>query len=195
MTVKNNRAPLIYFVKRCTSLQSHWWIQIRVTVRNHLIQVRIGNILWRVTLKFDGWPWKTIGHLSYTTSNFVHHYIMICDWSYRSETVNLSLDLCDLDLRPLALTFGMDITFISGNYLWEFHDDTMTGTLSKRVDRGKDRRTDRRADRQTDWTNHRAPFSHLKTTTRLVTMTRKFDHTMSISCFPVILEYNLRFLY
>ena len=24
--------------------------------------------------KFDGWPWKTIGHLFYTTPNFVHHF-------------------------------------------------------------------------------------------------------------------------
>ena len=27
-----------------------------------------------VTLKFDGWPLKTIGHLFYTTSSFVHHF-------------------------------------------------------------------------------------------------------------------------
>ena len=27
----------------------------------------------RVTLKFNGWPWKTIGHLFYSTSSFVHH--------------------------------------------------------------------------------------------------------------------------
>ena len=27
-----------------------------------------------VTLKFDRWPWKTIGHLFYATSSFVHHF-------------------------------------------------------------------------------------------------------------------------
>ena len=27
-----------------------------------------------VTLKFDGWPQKTIGHLFYITSSFVHHF-------------------------------------------------------------------------------------------------------------------------
>ena len=27
-----------------------------------------------MTLKFDGWPWKTIGHLFYTTSTIVHHF-------------------------------------------------------------------------------------------------------------------------
>ena len=29
--------------------------------------------LSHMTLKFYGWPWKTIGHLFYTTSSFVHH--------------------------------------------------------------------------------------------------------------------------
>ena len=31
-----------------------------------------------VTLKFDGWPWKTIGHLFYGTSSIVHHFIWAC---------------------------------------------------------------------------------------------------------------------
>ena len=35
------------------------------------------TIFCRVTLKFDEWPWKTIGHLFYTTSSFVHHFIAI----------------------------------------------------------------------------------------------------------------------
>ena len=34
--------------------------------------------LSRVTLKFDGWTWKTIRHLFYATSSFVHHFIAIC---------------------------------------------------------------------------------------------------------------------
>ena len=29
-------------------------------------------------LKFDRWHWKTIGHLFYATSSFVHHFIAIC---------------------------------------------------------------------------------------------------------------------
>ena len=32
------------------------------------IRVKIGDILSLVRLKFDGWRWKTIGHLFYTTS-------------------------------------------------------------------------------------------------------------------------------
>ena len=30
-----------------------------------------------VSLKFDRWPWITIGHLSYAASSFVHHFIAI----------------------------------------------------------------------------------------------------------------------
>ena len=37
----------------------------------------IGDVLYRVTLKFDGWPWKTIGHLSLAVSSFVQHFIAI----------------------------------------------------------------------------------------------------------------------
>ena len=41
------------------------------------IWVKIGDVLSRVTLKFDGWPWKTIGHLSFAVSSFVQHFIAI----------------------------------------------------------------------------------------------------------------------
>ena len=34
-------------------------------------------IFSRVTLEFDVWPWKTISHLFYATSSFVHHFVAI----------------------------------------------------------------------------------------------------------------------
>ena len=37
-----------------------------------------GQNLWflsLVTLKIDGWPWNTIGHLFYAASSFVHHFV------------------------------------------------------------------------------------------------------------------------
>ena len=64
MTLENNRAPLLYYIKLCASFQSHGWIQTGVTVRKRWIQVKISNFLSHVTLKFDRWPWKSIGHLS-----------------------------------------------------------------------------------------------------------------------------------
>ena len=52
-------------------------------------------------------------------------------------------DLCDPDLWPLTLTFGMDITFVNGYYSWNLHEDTMRATFEKGV-------TNRRTDRQTE---------------------------------------------
>ena len=64
MTSKNYRAHLLYYIKLCASFQIHWWIQTEVTVRKREICIQIDNFLSPATLKFDRWPWKTIGHLS-----------------------------------------------------------------------------------------------------------------------------------
>ena len=41
MTLKNNRAPLLCYLKLCASFRSHWWIQTGVTVENpNLGQIR-----------------------------------------------------------------------------------------------------------------------------------------------------------
>ena len=56
MTLENNRAPHLYYIKVCASFHSHGWIQTGVTVRKRSIRVKISDFLSRVTLKFDGWP-------------------------------------------------------------------------------------------------------------------------------------------
>ena len=88
MTLKNNRTPLPYYNKLCASFQSHWWIQTGVTVRKRSIRVKIGNLLSRVTLQFNGWPWKTIGYLSYAASSFVHHFIAIGEFKLELQSAN-----------------------------------------------------------------------------------------------------------
>ena len=75
MTLKNNRAPPLCYFKLCASFRSYWWIQTGVTVRKRPIWVKINDFFSHVTLKFDGWPWKTIGHLFYVASSF----IVLCD--------------------------------------------------------------------------------------------------------------------
>ena len=77
MTPKNNPAPLLCYVKRFASFRSHWWIQTGITVRKRPIWVKFDNFYNRVTLKYDGWPCKTIGHLFYATWSFVQHFIAI----------------------------------------------------------------------------------------------------------------------
>ena len=103
MTLKNNRAPLLCYFKLCASFHSHWWIQTGVTVLKSLNWVKISIFfvlceleIWRqnhiflsrATLKFDGWPWKTIGHLFYVTSSFVHHFIAICEFKLELQSGN-----------------------------------------------------------------------------------------------------------
>ena len=88
MTLKNNRTPFLYYIKLCASFQSHRWIQTGVTVRKRSIRVKICKILSCVTLKFDGWPWKTIGHLSHAASSFVHHFIAISEFKLELQSGN-----------------------------------------------------------------------------------------------------------
>ena len=85
MTLKNNRAPVLYYLKLCASLQSHRWIQTGVTVRKCSILIKIGDFLFRVTSKFDRWPWKTIEHLFYATLSFVHHFKAIGEFNLKCD--------------------------------------------------------------------------------------------------------------
>ena len=87
MTLKNNRAHLYYF-KLCASFHSHLSIQNGVIVRKCQIWVKISNLLSHVTLKFDGWPWKTIGHLFYAAPTFVYHFIAICEIKMKLQSGN-----------------------------------------------------------------------------------------------------------
>ena len=65
--------------------------QLKVTVRKRSIRIKIGNFLSRVTLKFDGWHWKTIGHLFYTTSSFVHHFKAMGEFKLELQSGNAQL--------------------------------------------------------------------------------------------------------
>ena len=55
---------------------------IPTEVGKRSIGVKIGNFLSRVNLKLDGWPWKTIEHLVYTLSSFVHHFKTMVGWGW-----------------------------------------------------------------------------------------------------------------
>ena len=110
MTLKNNRAPLLCYLKLCASFRSHWWIQTGVTVQKRLIWVKINDFFSRVTLQFDIWPWKTLGHLFYGTSSFVHHFVAIGEFKLELQSGNTQfgkirrfLEPCDLEIWPMTL--------------------------------------------------------------------------------------------
>ena len=63
MTPKNNRAPLLCYLKLFASSRSHWWIQTGVTVRKRLIWVKIDAFfkpcdleIWWMTFKNNRAP-------------------------------------------------------------------------------------------------------------------------------------------
>ena len=50
--------------------------------------IQIVNFSAHVTMKFDGWPRKTIGHFFYITSSFVHHFKSIGEFKQDSQSRN-----------------------------------------------------------------------------------------------------------
>ena len=71
--------------------------------------IQIVNFSTRVTVKFDGWPCKTIGHLSYAISSFVHHFIPIGEFN--------------LDLQSGNAKFGSNSTIFRAVRPWNLTDD------------------------------------------------------------------------
>ena len=111
MTLKNNRAPLLCYLKLYASFCSHRWIQAEVTVRKHPIWVKINDFFSPVTLQFDAWPWKTIGHLFYATSSFVHHFVAIGDFKLELQSGNAQFGSNSTIFRavwPCNLTYDLD---------------------------------------------------------------------------------------
>ena len=96
-------------IKLCASFHSHRWIQTKVTVRKRSIRVQIGDLLSRVTLKFDGWPWETIGHLFYVASSFMHHFIVIGEFKLKLQSGNAQ--------------FGSKSTIFLAVWPWNLTDD------------------------------------------------------------------------
>ena len=111
MTLKNNRAPLLCYFKLYASFRSHRWIHGGVTVRKRPIWVKIDDFFSRVTLQFDVWPWKTIGHLFYATLSFVHHFLAIGDFKLDLQSGNdqfgsnstIFIEPCDLEIWRMTL--------------------------------------------------------------------------------------------
>ena len=115
MTSKNNRKPPPCPLKLCVSFRSHLIIWIGVINRKRSSQIVCFSPC--VTLKFDGWPWKTMWHLYYPFSSY---FVTICkfvnsNWRYDPEKPQLGHNLI-WRLWPwplnLDLIFSMDVTLV-----------------------------------------------------------------------------------
>ena len=91
------------------AFQSHWHIQTGVTAWKHSSRVKIGDFLSRVTLKIDVWTWKTIGHISYAASTFMHHFIANGEFK--------------LELQSGNEQFGSKSTIFLAVWPWNLTDD------------------------------------------------------------------------
>ena len=106
---KNYRAPLLHNIKLCASSRTPPCIQTGVTVRKRSVWVKIRNFLSCVTLNFDVWPWKTIGHLFYATWSFVHHFKAINEFKLELQSGNTQV--------------GSKSTIFCPVWLWNLIDD------------------------------------------------------------------------
>ena len=84
-------------------------------------------------------------------------------------------------LTSVTLTFCMDVTFVTRNNSWKFHDD---GNIVKKVWQ-TDGQTDRQTDGRTDWTIHRAAWSQLKIYHSSMIWNAQWQQILQISCFKL----------
>ena len=139
MTSKNSRAPFLYYIKLCASFQIHRWIKTEVTVWIRSSRVKIDNFLARVTLKFDGWPWKTIGHLLYTTSSFVHHFKAMGEFKLELQSGNAQFGSKSVIFCPLwLLRVTIGATWPTGRVGWTRAAPLPIGRLFRPVGDGSE---------------------------------------------------------
>ena len=120
MTLKNTMAPLLCYHRLCASFHCHCWIQTGVTVRKCPTRTKICDLC-------SVWPWNFTDNLKINWAPLLwyfkrcasldSHWLIQTGVTVRTRPNwgNNCDDLCDLDLWPLTLTFGMDITFVKCN--------------------------------------------------------------------------------
>ena len=82
MTLKNNRAPLLSYIKLYASFHHHMWIKTGVTV-----QKLLSLVVTSVTLTFDLWPWPFAWTLLWTLVITPENFMMIQWWEHSQKGV------------------------------------------------------------------------------------------------------------
>ena len=121
ITLKNNRATLLYCFKLCASFHSHQWFQSGVTVRKRPILVKIEYFFSRVILKFDGWHKKNsaplISNIKLCAS--FHHHMWIQTGVTIRKRLSWVLNSVNLtfDLWPFAWTSHLPLVITPENFM------------------------------------------------------------------------------
>ena len=105
--------------ERCESLTRVDEIQTGIAVWKCSTWVKISLFLSCVTLKFDRWPWTTIGHLFCATSSFVHHFVTISKYKLELWSGNTQIGTkFVLNSVTLTLTFDLELLHGHPSYQW-----------------------------------------------------------------------------
>ena len=107
MTLKNNRASLLYYVKLYASFQIHWCSLTWITAWKSSSRVKIGDFFDPHDL--ENWPWNTKGHLSYAALTFVHNFIAYGEFK--------------LELQSRNAQFGSKSIIFLAMWPWNLKDD------------------------------------------------------------------------
>ena len=87
MTLKNNRVNLLSCFKPRHHLIAIYQFKMELQSGN----AKFGSksaIFFHVTLKFDIWPWKTIGHFFYAPSTIMYHFTALCEIKIKLQSGN-----------------------------------------------------------------------------------------------------------
>ena len=149
MTFKNDRAPLLCYLKLCAAFRSHWWIETGVSPETpNLGQIRrflepCDLEIWRMTLKKKRAPLLSIIKLY---ASFHHHMWIQTGVTVRKRlswvvtSVTLTFDLWP---RPYAWTSLLSLVITPENFMMiRWWEHSQKGVM------------DGRTDGQTDGLNH-----------------------------------------
>ena len=92
--------------------------ELKLELQSENVQFRSKLVIFCVTLKFHGWPWKTMGHVLYATSSFVHHYVANCEFKLELRS-GKALIGAKFSLTSVTSAFCKDITFVNGKKSWK----------------------------------------------------------------------------
>ena len=86
MTSKNNIASLLTTSSFMHHFKSIGEFKLELQSRNAQFGSKSVIFLSCVTSKFDGWPWKTIGHLFYTMLSLAYHFKAIGEFKLELQS-------------------------------------------------------------------------------------------------------------
>ena len=105
-----------------------------IAIGEFKLELQSGNAQFRsklmiflscLTLKIDGWPWKTRGYLYYATSSLVHQFVVIYELKLELQSVNAQICV-KFVLTSVTLTFDFwlcaDITSVSSKKNLRYND-------------------------------------------------------------------------